>query len=55
MLARAFLVSSVAKNNGCVPFYWETCSVINRKDGSVKKQAVVDGLMKGAQEGKYPW
>lgn len=48
-------VTKVAKNNGCVPFYWETGSVINRKDGSVKKQAVVDGLMKGAQEGKYPW
>mgnify|MGYP004459832687 FL=1 len=48
-------VTKVAKNNGCVPFYWETGTVINRKDGSVKKQAVVDGLMKGAQEGKYPW
>ena len=48
-------VAKVAKNNGCVPFYWETGSIINRTDGTVKKQAVVDGLMKGANEGKYPW
>ena len=48
-------VAKVAKNNGCVPFYWETGSVINRTDGTVKKQAVVDGLVKGASEGKYPW
>ncbi len=48
-------VAKVAKNNGCVPFYWETGSVINRTDGTVKKQAVVDGLIKGASEGKYPW
>ena len=48
-------VAKVAKNNGCVPFYWETGSIINRTDGTVKKQAVVDGLIKGAGEGKYPW
>lgn len=48
-------VTKVAKNNGCVPFYWETGTVINRNNGSVKKQAVVDGIMKGAAEGKYPW
>ncbi len=48
-------VAKVAKNNGCVPFYWETGSIINRTNGSVKKQAIVDGLIKGANEGKYPW
>ena len=48
-------VTKVAKNNGCVPFYWETGSVFNRADGTVKKQAVIDGIMKGAQEGHYPW
>ncbi len=48
-------VAKVAKNNGLVPFYWETGSVINRTDGTVKKQAVVDGLVKGAGEGIYPF
>lgn len=49
------VVTEYAKNAGCVPFYWETGSVINRANGAVKKQAVVDGLMKGAAAGKYPW
>lgn len=49
------VVTREAKNHGCVPFYWETGSVINRTTGEVKKQDVVDGLMKGASEGKYPW
>ena len=48
-------VTRVAKNNGCVPFYWETGSVFNRNDGSVKKQNIVDALIKGANEGTYPW
>lgn len=48
-------VTRVAKNNGCVPFYWETGTVINRNDGTVKKQNVVDALIKGANEGNYPW
>ena len=48
-------VTKVAKNNGCVPFYWETGTVIDRTNGTVKKQTVVDGLMKGAKEGKYPY
>ena len=48
-------VAKVAKNNGLVPFYWETGSVFNRADGTVKKQAVVDALVKGASEGKYPF
>lgn len=49
------VVTREAKNAGCVPFYWETNEVINRTDGTVKKQAVIDGIMKGAAAGKYPW
>lgn len=49
------IVTEYAKNAGCVPFYWETNAVINRTNGAVKKQAVIDGIMKGAAAGKYPW
>lgn len=49
------IVTEYAKNAGCVPFYWETGSVINRTTGAVKKQPVIDGIMKGAAAGKYPW
>ena len=48
-------VTKTAKNNGIVPFYWETGTVINHKTGAVIKQSVVDGLMKGAAAGRYPY
>lgn len=49
------VVTRVAKNNGCAPFYWETGSEINRADGTAKNQYAIDGLMKGAEAGVYPW
>lgn len=48
------VVTREAKAAGCVPFYWETGGVINRADGTVKRQDVVDGLIKGAKQG-YPF
>ncbi len=48
-------VTKTAKNNGIVPFYWETGTVINHKTGAVIKQSVVDGLIKGASAGRYPY
>jgi len=48
-------VTKVAKNNGCVPFYWETGDVIDCTNGKVLKQYIFDAIMKGASEGKYPW
>ncbi len=44
-----------AKNNGCVPFYWETGVDINRSTGAAREQYAIDGLMAGAAEGVYPW
>ena len=48
-------ITRSAKNNGCVPFYWETGGDINRNDGSVKNAYAIDALMKGAKEGTYPY
>ena len=48
-------VTKVAKDNGCVPFYWETGDVIDCTNGVVKKQYIFDAIMKGASQGKYPW
>lgn len=44
-----------AKNHGCVPFYWETGGDINRTNGKVLKQYAIDGLMRGASAGVYPF
>ncbi|MDE6109638.1 MAG: glycoside hydrolase family 5 protein, partial [Muribaculaceae bacterium] len=44
-----------AKNAGCVPFFWETGGDINRRDGSVRRSYQLDGVLKGAAEGKYPF
>ena len=49
------VVTREAKNNGCAPFYWETGTEINRNTGAVITQYAIDGLMKGAEEGTYPW
>ena len=49
------VVTREAKKAGCVPFYWETGGVFNRNNGQIKRQDVVDGLIKGATEGQYPY
>lgn len=49
------VVTREAKKAGCVPFYWETGGVFNRNNGQIIRQDVVDGLIKGATEGQYPY
>lgn len=49
------VVTREAKNNGIVPFHWETGGVINRTTGAVTDHYVIDGIMKGAAEGRYPY
>jgi aryl-phospho-beta-D-glucosidase BglC (GH1 family) len=44
-----------AKNHGLVPFYWETGRVVNRNTGEIKDRYAMDGIIKGAQAGKYPY
>lgn len=49
------VVTREAKNHGIVPFYWETNGDINRADGTAKEPTAIEGIMKGAQEGAYPF
>lgn len=44
-----------AKNHGLVPFYWETGRVVNRNTGEIKDHYAMDGILKGAKAGKYPF
>lgn len=49
------VVTREAKNHGLVPFLWDTGGLLNRNNGNLKDNYVMDGVMKGAQEGKYPF
>ncbi len=54
-------VNRAAKNNGIVPILWDTPgSLFNRSsdssnDNSVLHPKALEGIMKGAKEGKYPF
>ena len=48
-------VTREAKNHGMVPFYWETGGVVNRNTGEIKDNYAMDGILKGAKEGRYPF
>ena len=54
-------LNRVAKNNGVVPFLWDTpASLFNRgsstnDDNSVLHQKALDGIMSGATAGQYPY
>lgn len=48
-------VTREAKNHGLVPFYWETGRVVNRHTGEIKDHYAMDGILKGAAAGKYPY
>lgn len=49
------VVTREAKNHGLVPFHWETGSEVNRNTGAVTDNYVIDGIMKGAKAGQYPY
>lgn len=49
------VVTREAKNHGIVPFYWETSGDINRVTGEAKEKYAIDGIMKGAAAGNYPY
>ena len=49
------VVTREAKNHGCVPFYWETGGDMNRGTGTAKEAYAIEGIMKGAAAGKYPY
>ncbi len=49
------VVTREARNNGCIPFYWETGGDIDRKDGSAKCQYAIDGIMTGVSMSSLPF
>ena len=49
------VVTREAKNHGCVPFYWETGGDMNRGTGTAKEAYAIEGIMKGAAAGQYPY
>lgn len=48
-------VTKTARNNGCVPFYWETGGDINRNNGSARNAYAIDAIMKGVEGSAYPF
>ena len=48
-------VTREAKNHGLVPFYWETGRVVDRHTGELKDTYAMEGILKGAAAGKYPY
>lgn len=48
-------VTREAKNHGLVPFYWDTGLVLNRNTGAIKDSYAMDGILKGALDGTYPF
>ncbi len=49
-------VSKTAKNNGCVPFYWETTGdLFSRTNGTVVEEEMVSSIMAGSAAGNYPF
>ena len=49
------IITREAKNHGIVPFYWETNGDINRSTGKAREVYAIDGIMKGAVAGTYPY
>lgn len=49
------VVTREAKAHGCLPFYWETGGDINRTTGVAKEDYAIEGIMKGAAAGNYPF
>lgn len=55
-------VTKVAKENGMAPFYWDngqpqvgTFGIVNRNTGAIVVPHMLNGIMQGACEGKYPF
>ncbi len=49
------VVTREAKNAGMAPFFWEVSNDIDRKDGTIRRDYMIDGVLEGAAEGQYPF
>jgi len=55
-------ITKAAKDNGIIPFTWDNgeprvgmFGLFNRSNGQVGSGHIVDGIMTGATNGKYPY
>ena len=48
-------VQEFGKEKGLIPFVWDTGEIINRNNGSVKNQWLLDAIMAGANASTYPY
>lgn len=49
------IVTREAKNHGLIPFYWDTGLVVNRNTGDIKDSYAMNGILRGASAGSYPF
>lgn len=55
---RLYFYKCVLKNGkerGLIPFVWDTGELINRNDGSIKKQNMIDAIMEGNSSATSPY
>ena len=56
--SRAYFYSCVqkfGKERGLIPFVWDTGELINRTDGSINKQYMIDAIIQGSDAVSYPY
>lgn len=48
-------VQKFAKERGLIPFVWDTGELINRNNGQVTKQYMIDAILEGSESVSYPY
>ena len=48
-------VQKFGKERGLIPFVWDTGEILNRNNGAVKNQDLLDAIMAGAKDATYPF
>ena len=48
-------VQKFGKEKGLIPFVWDTGEIINRNNGAVKNQGLLDAILSGANASVYPY
>lgn len=48
-------VQKFAKERGLIPFVWDTGELINRNNGEIKKDYMIDAIISGADSANYPY
>ena len=48
-------VQKFGKERGLIPFVWDTGEILNRNNGTVKNQGLLDAIISGASAVEYPY